>query len=254
MLEQVTHTTPLRQGNIAATRSPKTVLLRDVNGAAALTLGDLVAARNATSLAAVNPKPNWFSGCFTREASETTKRMRELVYCAYHPDDPGRLDVPGLIEIVRAQLHPDDQAKLRYIGDDYRGLHIEFTGVDEAPLTLYAKPQGAAKLATKGIRRARDQLATLDELEQRYRKGGMTKDPVFQSAPVTQKALLGQLAAASTYDALVNALSQQESTVLLPKTPAPTQLEEHKEAESNRASVGGMQSTQPMPEVTPRVA
>jgi hypothetical protein len=35
MLEQVTHTTPLRQGNIAATRSPKTVLLGDKNGAAA---------------------------------------------------------------------------------------------------------------------------------------------------------------------------------------------------------------------------
>lgn len=58
MFERVTNTTPLREGNIAADRPHKTVVLTDANGTAAVTVWDLVEARHAKSLAAVNPKPN----------------------------------------------------------------------------------------------------------------------------------------------------------------------------------------------------
>lgn len=160
-----------------------------------------------------------------------------MLYSFYHPEASDLPDVLTLVEAVRAKLHPDDQTKLTYTGDEFHGLRIAFTDVDKTPLTLYAEPREAAKLATEGIRRAGDHPPTEQELAQRYLDGKMTTDPVFKNASPTQKPLLGQLAAVSTYEALDNALYPHESTMLMPMTGG-----------------GGMQSTHPMPGVMSRVA
>lgn len=196
-MNEITNTTPLQPRNIDA-RPSNTVVLTGANGAPMATLKDLFAARNAKNFLDVNPKSNWFFGCFTRTTDDTTKMTRELLYCFCHPHAGDLPDVLPLVEALRERLHPDDRTKLTYSRDEYNGPHIKLTGVDETPLELYAEPQEAAKRATEGIERASARPLTEEELSTLYLEGELTKDAVFKSASRTKKALLGQLVAAST--------------------------------------------------------